>query len=105
MTLIYNGNAQILVTDWTSPTVFSANLYTSAGGGGILASPMWLQLKDGGGTTVTCGISTDGYNFVTVATITKSTGFLGATGYANVIFAVYGGAKASMGTLMSYTQA
>jgi hypothetical protein len=66
--------------------------------------PMWFQLRDDG-TNVSFAFSQDGANFLTVFSVAKSSGYLGASGYDNVIFFVNPQSTGdTIGTLLSWTQ-
>jgi hypothetical protein len=68
------------------------------------SQPIWLRLKDDG-TNVSFGYSQDGANFLTLFSVAKSSGYLGASGYNQVVFFVNpSGASNTIGTLMSWTQ-
>jgi hypothetical protein len=91
----------LLVNKWNSVTSFSASDYTS--NQNAFAQPIWLQISDNG-TNVSFRFSQDGYNFVQVFSVAKSSGFLGASGYSNVIFFVDPRGGQSLNTIMSWTQ-
>lgn len=66
--------------------------------------PTWLQIKDDG-TNVSFAYSQDGVNFLTVYSIAKASGYLGATGYSNIIFFINPGPGLPyIATLLSWTQ-
>jgi hypothetical protein len=90
------------VGKWTSATAFSANDFNGAAN--YFSQPLWMQIKDDG-TNVSFAFSQDGVNFLTLFSVAKASGFLGATGYSNVIFFVnpQGGSR-TLGTLMSWAQ-
>ncbi|WP_342627204.1 hypothetical protein AAC691_13010 [Nguyenibacter vanlangensis] len=60
-----------------------------------------LKIRDDG-TNVYFMISMDGYNFTTLYSTSKSSGFLGASGYTKIFFGTSGGANSV--TLMSWVQ-
>jgi len=96
------GAAFLEVTEWNSPTSYFTTPFASPTNG--FAQPIWLQISDDG-TNVTFAFSQDGANFLPVFTSTKSGGFLGTSGYSNIIFIVNPrGATHTLGTLMSWTQ-
>lgn len=73
----------------------------------LFTSILWLKIADDG-TNVSFGYSSDGVNFITAFSISKSSGFLGASGYSHIAFTV-GGANNDEGvnkiaTLLSWTQ-
>lgn len=88
------------VTKWTNPTSFSANDF--AGAAQALPVPIWLQLQDDG-TNVHFRYSTDGANFLEVFTVSKASGFNGASGYNNIAFFANPAGATTITTLMSYT--
>lgn len=99
----FNSGANFIeVTQWNSATSFNATLFATPANG--FSQPIWLQIADDG-TNVSFAFSQDGANFLPVLLSAKSSGFLGATGYSNVIFIVNPrGATNTIGTLMSWTQ-
>ena len=99
---INDGGAPILVVnELNSPTSFNANDVVSSFN--VFSQPIWLQLADDG-TTVSFLFSQDGANFVSLFSVAKSSGFLGASGYSNVTFFVAPQGGRTLGTLMSWTQ-
>jgi hypothetical protein len=100
--LINNGSAPILVVNqYNNPTSFSS--YNAVSLANAFSQPIWLQIADDG-TTVSFMFSQDGANFVSLYSVAKSSGFLGASGYSNVIFVVNPQGGRTLGTLMSWTQ-
>ncbi len=100
--MINNGSAPVLVVNqFNSPTTAGANNVVSFAN--VFAQPIWLQLADDG-TTVSFRFSQDGANFLSLYSVAKSSGFLGASGYSNVIFFVNPQGGRTLGTLMSWTQ-
>jgi hypothetical protein len=95
------GGAQFLVGKWTSFSVYNSADLTSATNG--FAQPVWLQIADDG-TNVSFAFSQDGANFLPLFTTAKSSSWLGATGYNNIIFANNAHGGRAMGTLMSWKQ-
>ncbi|OAF10260.1 hypothetical protein AXW67_25915 [Bradyrhizobium neotropicale] len=90
------------VEKWNSPTSFSANDLTSANNG--FSQPIWLRVADDG-TNVSFAFSQDGVNFLTLFSTAKSSGFLGTSGYNNVIFPANPIASSrTIGTIMSWAQ-
>ncbi len=66
--------------------------------------PIWFQLRDDG-TNVSFAFSQDGANFLTVFSVAKSSGYLGASGYSNVIFFVNPQSTGdTIGTILSSAQ-
>lgn len=97
------GTFQIWVSSWTNSNAFAAD---NATGIPMLGNPAWFRLSDDG-TTVLFQISADGINFYTRYSVAKASGFLGASGYSNILFV--GNIKNGMTgnalcTLMSYAQ-
>jgi Collagen triple helix repeat (20 copies) len=105
--LTYNSDSgsqyQFTVGKFTNATTFSANdLVQSANGP---SQPVWMQLHDDG-TNVTFSYSQDGLNFFDLFTVTKASGFLGSSGYTNIVFGANTqgtSAGAPVVTLMSYS--
>lgn len=92
------------VVHWSSPTAFAG---VDVGGvPGYLSQPIWLQLQDDG-TNVSFAFSQDGANFLTLYSVAKSAGYLGSTGYRNLLFFVNpsntGGSYTTIGTIMSWS--
>jgi hypothetical protein len=97
-----NGAAPFFqVVRWATVSSVSAIDVTSPTNG--FSQPIWLQIKDDG-TNVTFGFSQDGANFLAVYSVAKASGYLGASGYSNVIFYINARSGATIGTLMSWTQ-
>ena len=97
-----SGNpAYFELEKWNSYSSFNGNDMTSSPNG--FSQPIWFQIQDNG-TNVTFGFSQDGVNYVPLYTTTKASGFLGASGYNNVIFFANPAASQTIGTLMSWTQ-
>jgi hypothetical protein len=100
--VLNNGGVPILqVNRWNTPTSFNANDFQS--GSQAFAQPIWLQINDDA-TNVSFSFSQDGANFLQVFSTAKSAGFLGASGYSNLIFFVNPSGGRTLGTLMSWTQ-
>ncbi len=99
---ISNGNVPYLaVNKWNSPTSLNgADLSSSPNG---FSQPIWLQIGDDG-TNVSFAFSQDGANFLPLFSVAKSSGFLGASGYSNVIFTTNPQGGRTIGTLMSWRQ-
>lgn len=99
---ISSSQPRFFVNKWTNVTTFSAADFSSAAN--AYSQPLWMRIRDDG-TTVSFAFSNDGATFLTVFSVAKASGFLGATGYSNVVFFVnpQGGSR-TLGTLMSWTQ-
>ncbi|MBN9090213.1 MAG: hypothetical protein J0J01_25155 [Reyranella sp.] len=99
----YSGGANYVeVTNWNSATSFSSTPFLTPVN--AFSQPIWLQIADDG-TNVSFGFSQDGANFLPVFTAAKSTGWLGTTGYSNLVMTVMPlGAAKTVGTLMSWAQ-
>jgi len=97
------GNAPALfqVNKWNSVTSFNASDVTS--NPNAFPQPIWLQIKDDG-TNVSFGFSQDGINFVILFSVAKSSGFLGAGGYSNVIFFTNPQGSRTLATILSWGQ-
>jgi hypothetical protein len=100
---IANGGTPFLeVTAWSGVTVYQFSNFTSSFNG--YAQPRWLQLQDDG-TNVSFAFSQDGANFLTLFSVAKSSGYLGASGYSQVLFFVNPrGLSNTIGTVMSWQQ-
>jgi len=97
------GNAPALfqVNKWNSVTSFNASDFTSSAN--LFAQPIWMQIKDDG-TNMSFAFSQDGLYFLTLFSVAKSSGFLGASGYSNVIFFTNPQGSRSLATVLSWTQ-
>jgi len=100
---MFNGVAPFVeVTKWNSPTSYVSADFGSFWNG--YSQPIWLRIRDDG-TTISFSFSQDGANFLPVFSVAKASGFLGASGYSNVIFAVNPrGTSNTIGTLLSWTE-
>ncbi|MGP0060687.1 MAG: hypothetical protein ACLPID_15510 [Beijerinckiaceae bacterium] len=99
-----NGNAPYLaVEDWNSTTSWNGFDTTSAHN--MFAQPIWLQIQDNG-TNVSFAFSQDGANFLQLFSVAKSSAWLGASGYNNIVFFVSPGGSSfpNIATLMSWAQ-
>lgn len=66
---------------WSTPSSYSSETDSSPFPISVAAIPfIWIRVKDDG-TTVTCSVSTDGAYFNNAISETKSSGFLGSSGY------------------------
>jgi hypothetical protein len=89
------------VDKWNSITSYNASDFTSSPN--AFVQPLWLRVGDDG-TNVSFAFSQDGVQFVTVFSVAKASGFLGASGYSNVIFFVNPEGSRTLATVMSWTQ-
>lgn len=66
----------------------------------------WVRLNDDG-TNVTFSYSIDGVNFITLFTVAKASGYLGGSGYSNIVLFTNAQTAAVpvIATVMSWTQA
>ena len=98
----YNGGAPFFeVIKWNSVTSYNgADLNSPIN---AFSQPIWLQIADDG-TNVSFAFSQDGANFLPLFTTAKASGFLGASGYNNVIVTVNPLGGRTIGTVMSWTQ-
>jgi hypothetical protein len=97
-----NGARPFLrITKWNSTSSFSAADFTSATNG--FSQPIWLRIADDG-TNVSFAFSQDGVNFLPLFSVAKSSGFLGASGYSNIIFYANPLGSRTLATLMSWQQ-
>jgi hypothetical protein len=91
-----------LIQKWSSVSAFSANDLSTSDG--LTALPWkWYSLEDDG-TNVTFGLSMDGFNFEPQFTVAKASGFLGATGYSNIVFGINCNGVVSNASLCSYAE-
>jgi hypothetical protein len=96
-----SGLQLIAVRQYNTPTSSPGISFQSGLNG--YSVPVWFQIRDDG-TSVYFSFSYDGANFFQVYTTTKASGFLGASGYSNVIFLADPNAGRMFGTLLSWTQ-
>lgn len=97
-----NGASPIFqVNKYNSPTAFNSLDFASTSN--AFSQPIWLQIMDDG-TNISFGLSQDGANFLQVFSVAKSSGFLGASGYSNVLFYISPQGGRAIGTLMSWTE-
>ncbi|MEN3289374.1 MAG: hypothetical protein V7634_3674, partial [Bradyrhizobium sp.] len=88
------------VQKWNAPTSYNSTELSSAANG--FSQPIWLRIADDG-ASVSFSFSQDGANFLTLETVAKSSGFLGASGYSNIAFFANPLASQTIATLMSWT--
>lgn len=100
---MFSGTAPTVeVTKWNNPTSYASADFISFFNG--YSQPIWLQLRDDG-TNISFSFSMDGANFLPVFSTAKSSGFLGASGYSNVIFTANPrGTSQTIATLLSWTE-
>jgi len=67
------------------------------------SQPIWLQIRDDG-ANISFAFGQDGVNFIPLFATSKASGYLGASGYSNVIFTVNPLGGRTLGTIMSWTQ-
>jgi hypothetical protein len=91
-----------LIQKWTSVSAFSANDLSTTDA--LTSGPLkWFRLEDDA-TTVTFSLSTDGVEFEPQFSVAKASGFLGASGYTNLVFGINCNGVISNATLMSYVE-
>ncbi|AJC83313.1 hypothetical protein IE4803_PD00109 (plasmid) [Rhizobium etli bv. phaseoli str. IE4803] len=98
-TTISGGLPKFEVSKWNSATSYSGGDFQTNSNG--YSQPFWMQIADDG-STVSVGISQDGANFLQLFSTAKSTGWLGASGYSNVVFFINPQGGLTTGTLMSW---
>ena len=97
-----NGGAPYFgVIKNNTPTSHNGNDFIGAFN--VFSQPVWMQIADDG-TNVSFTFSQDGTNFLTLFSVAKASGFLGSSGYSNLIFFVDPRASRTLGTVMSWTQ-
>lgn len=102
LTMLSGATPIVEVSKWNSPTSYVGVDFSSNHNG--YSQPIWLQIRDDG-TTVSFSFSMDGANFLPVFSTAKSSGFLGASGYSNVIFTANPrGTSQTIATLLSWTE-
>lgn len=104
--LNYNNAWTMGVSKWTSVSAYSGS--NDVNSESLLSVPVWVQIGDDG-TNVSFGFSYSGddNDFINMFTVAKASGYLGGSGYTNLVFcAQHNGtspASPSIGTLMSWT--
>ncbi len=63
----------------------------------------WLQISDDG-TNAIFRVGWDGEHFQNVFSVAKASGYLGSTGYSNLVFGVNSNSAVARGTLLSWRQ-
>lgn len=96
-----NNLPYFTVQKWNSVTSWNSSDVTAPISG--VALPVWMRIADNG-TNVSFSFSQDGANFFTMFSVAKSSGWLGATGYSNVLFFVNPKGSLTIGSIMSWTQ-
>jgi hypothetical protein len=95
------GGPYLFVGKFNSATSFNSfDLQSNING---FAQPIWLQLQDDG-TNISFSFSQDGANFLQLFSIAKSAGWLGASGYNDIIFWSDPANTQTIGTVMSWAQ-
>lgn len=75
---------KLAVERWATVSSFSAEDFTKRFWAG---NPMWMRLRDDGTTVYfQVGMSGDDDDFITLYSVAKASGYLGAAGYANILF-------------------
>lgn len=96
------GNIMMVELDkWTNFTTFSA---TDVGQNGSMMNPAWFAISDDG-TTIRFLMSFDGLYWNVFFSVAKASGWLGSTGYSNIVF--WGNTNTSKGcqaTLLAYKE-
>lgn len=96
------GGVQYLaVSKFNSPTSFSSTDYESSQSG--FSQPLWLQISDDG-TNIAFSFSQDGANFQTAFSTAKAAGWLGASGYSNIVVATNPQGSPTTTTILSWRQ-
>lgn len=105
LTFSFNASAPNLalprVEKWNSVT--SHNGTDAATTSNAYSQPIWLRIADDG-TNVKFWFSQDGASFYQIFSVAKASGFLGASGYDNVIFFVNPKASQTLGTILSWDE-
>jgi hypothetical protein len=101
--LEYASDQLVRVYNFNSATSFNGTAFLGSTTGRVTHRE-WLRIKDDG-TTVYFQRSADGKNFITIYSVAKSSGFLGSSGYSNIVFGCDPFASETYVTLMSYEEA
>jgi hypothetical protein len=74
------------VYSYSNPSTFDSTQYTASVITNLSINNLWFYIADDG-TNVSFGYNTDGGNdFLPLYTVAKASGYLGATGYSNIVF-------------------
>ncbi len=96
-----SGVPYLFVGKFNSATSFNAlDVQTSPN---AVAQPIWLQVQDDG-TNVSFWFSQDGANFLQLFSVVKASGWLGASGYNDLIFWSDPANTQTIATVMSWAQ-
>lgn len=87
------------IQNWSSYTTWASNLAEMPSFQTIYC----LKLSDDG-TNITMSISGDGYNFLPIYSIAKSSGYQGASGYNQIFFGIYQENYKIIATIVSYLE-
>lgn len=100
--ILQNGGSPFIEFEkWNSVTSWNSNDFGSSVN--AFSQPIWFRISDNG-TNISAAFSQDGANFLQVYSVAKSSGWLGASGYSNVVFYVNPRNSQTFGTLMSWAQ-
>lgn len=100
--VLQNGGVPFFeIEKWNSVSSFAGNDVTGATNG--YSQPIWLRIGDDG-TNISFAFSQDGANFLTLFSTGKTSGFLGATGYNNVLLFANPVNSRTIATILSWTQ-
>ena len=104
--LSYDTNATssplLRVRQFANPTTTPGVNYASFAN--WFSQPIWLRVRDDG-TNVSFSFSQDGVNFLELYAVAKSAGYLGSSGYGNIIFFINPGPGVNgLATLLSWAQ-
>lgn len=100
---IFSGTWTILSAKLNTPTSYNGNDTSLTWMTAPFVYPIWLQISDDG-TNVTFRYGVDGANFKDLNTIAKASGFLGSSGYSNIVYFGIPENGAIKASLMSYAQ-
>jgi hypothetical protein len=97
---------KVQVARWTNVTTFSASDVAPRF---FAANPGWVRIRDDGTTVYfQTSVSGDDNDFTTLYSVAKASGFLGASGYSNIVLFVNrtgtSGSLPANGTLFSFEQ-
>lgn len=91
-----NSGTNVLVQNLSAINTWNSNVKTAFFLG--YDTPIWLRIADNG-TSVSYGYSLDGVNFNVLYTVAKASGYLGASGYNQLIWVTSTGSDGTSGNI------
>lgn len=95
------SNNDIVHKEYSDPSTLSS--YDTVTPLQVIIGPIWYQIADDG-TNITISAPGDGINFFPYYTVAKSSGYLGTSGYNQIVFGIGPANFTTLGTLLSWLQ-